>query len=468
MTKTGRQAVTAVVVRDFEGVDLGDERRDARLLASVAAISSDPRRSFPQIFRREAEREAFYRLLRNPAVDPDDLLRSHIESTVERAASCPFVAVAHDESELLFKGEKREGLGELSNGSRGLYIRGSLAVDISDEERPVLGVLRMERYAHQKQPPLDAAGRALSSKKKPQQERESDWWRRGALETAELLATHTNVVHLMDREADSYALMSELVRNEVRFVIRARHDRVLGKGVPKLKETVWAERGELFRKVPLSKRRFIQRRSAHPARPERVASLSIRAVTVTIPRPEGVKSKAAALTLNVVNVFEKNVPKGESPIEWLLLTTEPVDTLEQMSRVVDAYRARWRIEEYFKALKSGCNVERRQLESVQTLSNALAIFVPIAWALLQLRNGANAKAPASTMFSEEQLNLMRVLCPEARLSKSPTIQDAMRALAGLGGHIKQNGEPGWEVLGRGFQDFVSAERGWRAARGLEK
>ena len=467
VTKNKRQAVSGVVVRDFKDVDLGDERRNLRTIASVAALASDPRRTFPQVFRDEAAREGFYRLLRNPAVDPEAILLPHVEASVERAAASRSVVIAHDESELLFKGEKRQGLGDLSNGSRGLYIRGSLVVDIADELRPVLGVVRMERYVFKKGRHPASSSSTLRARKKPESEKETDWWRRAALETSELLATHPDVIHVMDREADTYALMAALAEGQCRFVIRARHNRVIDDEL-KLKDVVWKERGESFRQVPLSRRRLINRRGAHPARDERNAKLSIRSVSVTIPRPEASKSEVAELSLNVVHVYEPRPPRGEAAIEWLLLTTEPVETKEQMTRVVDAYRARWRIEEYFKALKTGCDVESRQLESIETLSNALAIFVPIAWALLNLRNSAHGDAPASLMFSADQLQLMRALCPEAKLSKAPSLRAAMLVIASLGGLIKSNGEPGWAVLGRGFQDFVSAERGWRAARGQEK
>jgi hypothetical protein len=84
------------------------------------------------------------------------------------------------------------------------------------------------------------------------------------------------------------------------------------------------------------------------------------------------------LRVNVVKVQETNCPKGVEPIRWFLVTTEPVQTRAQLEFVVDACRTRWVVEEFFKALKSGCRFEQRQLESFKSLDNALAIFLPVA------------------------------------------------------------------------------------------
>jgi DDE family transposase len=69
------------------------------------------------------------------------------------------------------------------------------------------------------------------------------------------------------------------------------------------------------------------------------------------------------LTLNVVRVWEPKPPRGAPAVCWMLYTSEPIDTAEQLLTIVDQYRSRWVIEEFFKALKTGCAFEKRQLES---------------------------------------------------------------------------------------------------------
>ncbi len=152
----------------------------------------------------------------------------------------------------------------------------------------------------------------------------------------------------------------------------------------------------------------------------------------------------------------------------MLFTTEPIATVAEIEAVVDHYRARWIIEEYFKALKTGCAFEKRQLCSYEGLLRALAFFVPIAWALFELRTlGREATArPATEVLSDDRLRLLSAMLEDRRqkLSENPTVRDAMLGIAALGGHIKNNGDPGWQVLGRGFRRFLEAEQGWLLAR----
>jgi len=166
-----------------------------------------------------------------------------------------------------------------------------------------------------------------------------------------------------------------------------------------------------------------------------------------------------------------NPPRDVEPISWKLLTTEPIKTTAQVEAIVDAYRARWVIEEYFKALKTGCAFEKRQLESFRTLVNALAVFSVMAWRLLLLRSTARLSpdAPATSALAERQVQVLQALSrmedsalPHVDMPPSPTAQDALLAVAQLGGHIKNNGPPGWQILGRGYESLLLIELGWRA------
>jgi hypothetical protein len=120
-------------------------------------------------------------------------------------------------------------------------------------------------------------------------------------------------------------------------------------------------------------------------------------------------------------VLERDCPKGQEPIVWYLVTNEPIDTAEQVAEVVDAYRARWVIEEFFKALKTGCQIEKRQMESYEALRIALALFLPIAVRLLALRDAARTEPEqACSALTARQLQLLRT-CGSKTLSATPTI-----------------------------------------------
>lgn len=453
------------IAEEFEGVELGDTRRDARALILATTLAASPHASFPRALRAEAELQAGYRLLSNRRVDWRDLLEPHVENTVERARAAGVVLAVHDTSTMKFKGDGRVGeLGVVENDGSGFFLHASLAVSADNLRRP-LGVLGLLPMLREEQPKLSKSKQVMRSKKKDQKDKESDRWRVGALAVQERFGSETKVIHVMDRESDNFTLMAALREAGSRFVIRAKYDRVL-EDDSKLWETVEAIEGKALRDVPLSARKHINKRYAHPARNERMASLHFRARKVVLPKPPEAKAVLRSLELNVVHVYEPDPPAGEPAVEWLLLTTEPVRTLEQVLQVVDWYRARWVIEEYFKALKTGCAYEKRQLETLRALLNALALLAPIAWALLQLRSTARESpgAPASDIFSNQELRLLRALSLRVKLATKPTIHEAMLAIAGLGGHLKRNGDPGWQTLGDGFLEFLAAQRTLAAVR----
>jgi hypothetical protein len=299
---------------------------------------------------------------------------------------------------------------------------------------------------------------------------ESRRWKRlvDAVE-ARIAGTHP-VIHVMDREADAFWLLDALITDRRSFIIRSNHDRVLVKPTEeKLRDAARRARHVLVREVPLSHRKTFPgpKGKRHPPREARIAKLSFAASTIELPRtPDARSASSPTLRLNIVHVVEPKAPPDEQPVEWFLLTTLPIKTRAQIAYVVDTYRARWTIEEYFKALKTGCQFEKRQLESSHSLLNALGVLAPIAWRLLLLRHLARHEPtrPATDALPREQVEILRAVSKRP-LPKNPSVRDALLAVAALGGHIKNNGEPGWLVLGRGYHDLVLLELGWRAGRG---
>lgn len=259
------------------------------------------------------------------------------------------------------------------------------------------------------------------------------------------------------------------------FVVRGSSSRqVSGNLSHTLQTELELIKGEGFRSVSISSRSRKQakgqkQRNGHPPRHERIADLQVRWGEMTLGKPQHSQAAQSELKLAVVQVFEPNPPPDQEPVAWTLFTSETVLTVEDAFAVVDHYRARWVVEEYFKALKSGCAFQERQLTTLDALLRAMAVLAPIAWQLLMLRTLARLPnpPPATVMFSKTQLVLLGALLQEhcrMTLPAAPTIRDVMLGIARLGGHLPRNGDPGWIVLGRGFEDFLSAERTWRALR----
>ncbi len=456
---------------EFKDPDLSDARLDDRLRRIVATVVKAPSKSLPELFREPSQLEAAYRFFNNDSVKHDAILEPHIAATAKRAAAQELVRVAHDTVTLSYKGD-REGLGALPRGEAGFMCHFALAVG-NDEGRTPLGVLGLHPFRHlntEENKTLTRSTKLLRLRKQPRSEKESGRWEALALEVQQRLPAGVEAIHVMDQEADDYGLFAALVEGGLRFVVRGWKGRLVEGHESTIADLMRKQPQQLFRAVKLNRRPPKKARSNHPSREEREAELQIRWAPVALQRPKFLKTKLATLSLWVVHVFEPNPPVGEDPIEWTLLTSEPVTNLQEATAVVDHYRARWVIEEFFKALKTGCSVEKRQLTSYDGLLKVVAVFAPIAWHMLAVRSLARQEQPppAALLFDKEQLLLLAALLDEhrcaVRLPESPTAKDALLGLASLGGHLPRNGEPGWIVLGRGYEDFMASERVWRLAR----
>ncbi len=220
--------------------------------------------------------------------------------------------------------------------------------------------------------------------------------------------------------------------------------------------------------------RTLSARKTFPARRTRTTILSIRGCEIQIPAPRAPKRAMGYLPtqirLNAVEVFEENPVENEPPVRWVLLTTEPIDTVEQLNRIVDIYRARWLIEEYFKSLKTGCSFEKRQLDSARSLLVALAILAPVAWMLLVMRHLSHhaAETLASQVFSPIQIAILSTQYPKLFKTDQPTVSEATLAMAKLGGHLKSNGPPGWITLARGYTRMLERQVGWEMATSVNQ
>jgi hypothetical protein len=443
-------------VDEFDGLDLGDLRRAARVRSVVNALQANPAAAFPKALKTVAAREAFYRLVNNEAVTLDALLAPHSAQTIARAAQGnerPIIAI--DKTQFIFEGEgEREGLERLSSNKQ--YFEAFVALALSPSRRSH-GVLAVET--------LEGKGRSTS-----------DAWSNFLNQAgSDLEATGVRPIYVMDREADTYALFCALVDEKRDFVVRISFDRTIREFSDSIIEPLRsvAERQPtiLKRTVRVARRKAGGRtgaqRAKHPTRSSRQATLSIRAGTVSMPRPRGkTEGLISGLALNLVQVVELDPPPGETAIEWLLITPLPIDNASKVETIVDAYRARWVIEEYFKALKTGCKYEARQLESRHALESALGLLIPIAWRLLELRTIGEEEpdAPATEILDADELHVLRKLSHDIKLGTRPKASEVLLAIASLGGHIRQNGRPGWQVLFGGFKELLDRVEGYRLAK----
>lgn len=466
-------------IAEFDALLLPDKRLAQRVRSFVECAWRHPSASLPDMLQSTAQLEGAYRLLNNRRVTSGALHGPHQGRTVERARQAGCVVVVHDTTDIETPYADPCDVGYLHTGRTGYRAHISLALTV-EPNRPArpLGVVSVQAD-FQTKPPAPRG-----TKKKPpkrqvmvhSKDKAYLRWERGVQTSAEVLDGCNSVVHVADREADSYALFCKVIQLGHDFVFRIRNDRrarvdegdVLQEGWSLLSEIASGMQGTFECMVPLSKRGdkgIVARAKTHPPREARCARLQFCAVPVELRRPHNLPAELPeTLSLMMVRAWEPSPPDGEKPVEWLLLTTEGGQTPAEIKRVVDLYRSRWMIEEFFKALKTGCSLEERQFESKHALLNLLAMFLPIAVHLLWLRTCARdtPDLPATEVFTPLQLTVLRRRS-HRKMPENPTVLQALWVLAGIGGHIANNGWPGWQVLGRAFVKFCDAVAVWQMA-----
>jgi hypothetical protein len=260
-----------------------------------------------------------------------------------------------------------------------------------------------------------------------------------------------------------HEVLQEVVTEKQDAVIRCcqRHRRVSNDAYATLQDVVAAQKPSFTRTVSVPRK---------PGQRGREAVVEVRAATVTLD-PAPIYRQRKALTIHAVWVYEPSPPAGAVPLDWLLLTTLPVNTAKRCWKVVETYQLRWRIEEFHLALKSGCKVERSQLKTAERIEVLLALCCSVAVRILQLTLLARTE-PATLcteVLSEDEWQVLWAYVqrrPVAQAHGPPTIQEAVRMLGRLGGHLgrKSDGMPGVRSLWRGWRDLQLLVDGYRLIR----
>ena len=411
---------------EFGGAPLGDARLSARLVRSAQQMAESPMRAITGAAQgARALVKGHYRLIDQPAdsaVTVDNILAPHRERTLRRMQAHDTVLCIQDGTRLNFTRRGRtQGLGAIGSNqtgavARGLELHTTLAVN---PDGVALGVLRAAFDAPALANP-DEKGRP-----KPREERASFRWVEGLRDCAQAAEqlSETRVVCTMDREADFLDLFVERRAHapQVDLLIRAKVDRVLGKEQTPDGQTVSRRLFDQVRNAPargaakvevqrLSARAKASKQARKDRRAARVAEVTLRYQQVALPCPG-----AAPVELWVVHVREEQPPPAAEPLEWFLLTTLRVTSTADATRILRWYARRWRIEEYFRVLKSGCKVEELQHHTAERLERAMAIKMVIGWRIqLMVQLGREVPdLPGDLLFSDGELRA-RHLRPLAR------------------------------------------------------
>ncbi len=476
---TEEQWTAPAVGVEFRGAHLGDARRVRRLVSTAQACAQAPQKSLPRALTSKTALEATYVLFGNEAVDEQAILQPHRDQTRERCAQAGTVLMAHDTSEFVFS-THREGLGHLrSLNDHGFLMHASLAITADGNRRP-LGVMGAHFWTRSLSEKQDESAKDNGKTKRGKKAKrvthvplESERWFRQAVQSEIQLGSAAQAIHLMDREGDSYELMAKLLDRNSRFIIRNRVDRIArseDEGPNEHVRHLCEQADAVFEtSIPIARRdrkAIPERGKSLAPREARVAKLLAKAVTIQLRKPPYLRDLPMWIDINVVHVTEIDAPPDVEPVQWTLMTTEPIDNPHLVITIVEHYRTRWLIEEWFKAIKTGCQVEKLQLETYASLKNATAMYLVIAWRMLLLRALARSEpnAPAEVALSPSEIVVLRQMQPDAKLPPRPTVGQVYIAVAMMGGYIKHKIQPGWLALARGMESLILLERGWSAAR----
>jgi hypothetical protein len=425
----------AWVDEEFEGLDLGDPRRDRRAKELLKRLAARPTASIPGACEGWSETIAAYRFLGNEEIEWTDVMQPHWERTAARAGQFPVVLCLADTTELNFNGQEMEGLGPLSfEAQRGMYLHPTYAVT---PDREPLGVIDAWMWARE---PRDANGQRGGIK-------ESVRWIEGYERVAEqaALLPQTRLVYVTDREGDIAALMARAdeLGQPADWLIRSQYNRNLGE-TGKLWDRVGASQalGEITFILP-----------GRAGQKAREVKQELRAQRVKL-------AGQAGPTVTCVVAQEVGAPAGVTPVVWRLLTNREAPDTDAVIELIDWYRARWEIEMFFHVLKTGCKVEALQLSHMDRVERALVLYMVVAWRIARLmRLGRTCpELDASLFFDADEIRGAYLLAKKARPKTPVTLNQMIRLVASLGGFLgrKSDGEPGAKTIWIGMQRTIDA------------
>lgn len=444
--------------QEFREVELGDKRRTKRLIRLAEERSVDPNGSIAESCDGKADTKAAYRFLDNDEVGAEAILEGHYRSSIDRAKAEPIVLAVQDTTELNYTSHPAtKGMGYLQGATiRGMLVHSTLLVT---PQRVPLGLIDQQVWVR---PDEEFKVEREKRRELPTEKKESQKWLVSLEATARFqrCVGKTWVINVGDSEADIFDLFQKARELEQELLIRATENRIVDHEDHLLMNYLQHQPvvGELLLDIP-----------RHGKQPARKAQLEIRFTSVSICQPlhhEGKKKDPVQLWA----IWAKEVSPSSSttePIQWLLLTTIPIESLDQACMCMSWYSCRWVIETYHKVLKSGCRVEERQFGDTENLQRYLALDAVVAWRVLFLTMlGRNQPELLCTIILDnDEWQALYCFLNHTRQppQKIPSLQEATRWIAQLGGFLgrKSDGFPGSMSIWRGLQRLSDITEAWK-------
>jgi hypothetical protein len=432
-------------------------KRGAKLHAALVA---QPCPCIKRLAGTRAREMQFTRLLRNHSVTADEMAATAAERTAIQAAGRD-VVVIQDTSELALGGwrAKANGYGPVGKGGalRGLLLHAVLAVDAATGAVIGLADAKVRNRT---------GGKVRSRRSRATAEKESQRWIDGTLRAGEVLAGAKSITGVSDRESDIYEHFAARPSN-MHLIVRACQNRRVetGRGDPPgllfCHSDDLKPHGVVKAKIP-----------AAPGRKARVAQLAVRFSRVALCKPIHARGAdlPATIALTLVDVRETSKPPAGEAIHWRLLTTHEVGSLRAACRIVELYRLRWIIEEFFHALKTaGFDIEAADIGDPEVMIKFVTAATVAAVTVMQLvkaRDGTTGQSLADAFDPADRPILEAVsaqLEGKTARQKNPhqegSLGFASWVMGRLGGWTGYYGKPGPKVMRRGLEAFQHIKSG---------
>jgi hypothetical protein len=461
-------------MEEAASADFGDERLDKRMATLLSDLGSRPNQSISAACGGgRAETKAAYRFFDNDKVTFEEVLAPHIAGTKTRMAQEKLVLLVQDTTEIdLTRPEKEvKGSGELDGTRRGMLLHEMQAFTPDGTPLGTAWAKEVNRTGGVSH--ASAAEKSHDRKLKQIEEKESFRWLAGLREARTIAQEMPEVqfVCIADSEADIYEVFAE-PRGEqpVHWLVRACQDRAtLGDRAKGLRDEVLAK--PVLYEVDLlirgrTAKTAAEDRARRQNRETRRATVEVRAGTVTLRPPYRPQRKLPPVKVNVVIVHEPNPPAGETPVEWILVTTLPIYTPEMVRTVVEYYCVRWSVEIFFRTLKSGCRIEHRRLGHIERMLPCVALYLIVAWRVLFVcRMGRSCpEIDCEAIFEPSEWKAVWVAVKRRQPpAKPPRLGEMVHLIASLGGYIeRRDSEPGTQTLWIGLQRAYDLAWAWDA------
>jgi hypothetical protein len=464
------------VSEEMEGLDLKDKRLNKRLTEVLSQLGGHPTASIPAACGGYAETAAAYRLFDNDKVGFDDVLQPHIEATRRRMAQQEIVILPQDTTEIELTRPEQQvvGAGPLDGGARrGVFLH---LLHAFTPDGTSLGTVQGRVWARQDARPLKKSERSARRKHTPIEAKESYRWIEGLRQarTEAERAPETHFVSVADSEGDIYELLvvAQDRPANLDWIVRACQDRALADGhaqatehakvsaaASHLREHVLGQEVLFTQTLNIRGRKAkvsCEDRSRRQPRQSRTAEVEVRAARVSLRPPWRADRRLPEVTVNVVLVREINPPADDVGVEWVLLTSLPIDDLEQVRLAIQHYCVRWMIEIVFRTLKSGCRVEQRRFEHVERFLPCLALYLIVTWRTLYVCHLARAfpESRCEMIFeAAEWKAVCQVVHRQPPPTKPPSLAEMVGMVAQLGGYVnrKRDDKPGPQTVWLGLE-----------------